>query len=328
MVVVKVGGVVAGMAAVAGLLGWLLIGLFSAPTLVEAPVAVVGGGARVAAIAERLDARPTLDVTRASSGAAARTLIAERVVDGAYAPLAKSGRVIVASAASVPLARELRTTFRAVDARRGVRTIASDAKPLPADDAAGLTGYLVTLAGVVVAVLGGWLLELLAPSIRRGWKSVLGRIGVLALLSAVTGAVLAGVAALSGIFDEPPFGFFEGVFYEVAGAVALLAFGVATITAFLTSLIGRILGLVAGLAVFVVLGAIATSGGLSAPELLPELWQQAGSALPSRSAIELVRNWAYFDGEAISTPLIVLGGYAAGGLVLMLALSPFRRLPK
>lgn len=62
--IVKVGGVVAAMAAVAGLLAWLLIGLFAAPKLVEAPVAVVGSGPKVSAIAQRLDARETLDVTR------------------------------------------------------------------------------------------------------------------------------------------------------------------------------------------------------------------------------------------------------------------------
>jgi len=40
------------------------VGLFAAPKLVEAPVAVVGSGPKVSAIAQRLDARETLDVTR------------------------------------------------------------------------------------------------------------------------------------------------------------------------------------------------------------------------------------------------------------------------
>lgn len=315
--VVKVGGVVAGSVAVAGLLGWLLIGLFSEPRLVQSPVAVVGSGAKVKAIAKRLDARPTLAVTRVRSGAAARALIGEREVYGAYAPLVKQGRVITASAASVPVARKLRATFRAVDARRGARTVVSDSRPLPADDAAGIAGYLAILAALVAAVLGGWLLELLAPSIRRGVLAALARSGVLALLSLAIGAALAGIATQLGAF--------EGQFLEVAGAFALTAFGAATVTAFLTSLIGRILGLIAGLAVFVVLGAVATSGGSSAPELLPELWRQVGSVLSPRSSVELVRNVAYFDGDAITTPLLILGGYAAGGLALMLALSPFRR---
>lgn len=315
---VKVGGVVAGMAAVAGLLAWLLIALFAAPKLVEAPIAVVGSGERVTAIAQRLDARDTLDVTRVPSGAAARRLIEQREVYGAYAPLSGSGRVITANAASVPMARELRATFRAVDAQRGAKTIVSEAKPLPADDAAGLAGFLVVLVALVVAVLGAWLLELLEPSIRRGFKSVLIRIGALALLSLAVGAVLAGVATQLGAF--------EGDFLEVGGALALTALGAAAVTVFLTSLIGRILGLVAGLAVFVVVGAVATSGGFSAPELLPELWRQFGSVLSPRSSIELVRNIAYFDGDETMTPLLILGAYAVGGLVLMLALSPFRRL--
>lgn len=319
-VVVRVGGVVVGMAAVAGLLAWLLIGLFAAPKLVEAPVAVVGSGPQVSAIAQRLDARSTLDVTRVRSGAAARALIEEREIYGAYAPLSGSGRVVTANAASVPMARELRATFREVDNERGVKTLVSEAKPLPSEDADGLTGYLLALVALVVAVLGGWLLELLAPSVRRGWKSVLGRIGVLALLSLVVGAVLAGVATLIGALDEHVL--------AVGGVLALTAFGAAAVTTFLTSLIGRVLGLVVGLAVFVVLGAVATSGGSSAPQLLPERWQQIGSVLSPRSSVELVRNIVYFDGEAIRTPQIVLGAYALGGLVLMLVLSPFRRLGK
>lgn len=314
--VVRVGGVVVGMAAVAGLLAWLLIGLFAAPKLVEVPVAVVGSGDRVSATAQTLDARPTLDVTRVKSGAAARKLIAEREVYGAYAPLTGRGRVITANAASVPMARELRATFRQVDATRGAKTIVSEAKPLPADDAAGLAGLLVTLCALTVAVLGAWLLELLAP-VRRGPVAALVRIGVLALLSLAVGAVLAGVATQLGAF--------EGQFLEIGGALALTALGAATVTAFLTRLIGRILGLVAGLAVFVVLGAVATSGGFSAPELLPEIWEQFGSVLSPRSSIELIRNVAYFDGEAITTPLLILGGYAVGGLVLLLAASPLRR---
>ena len=105
-----------------------------------------------------------------------------------------------------------------------------------------------------------------------------------------------------------------------------MTLGAATVSAFATSQLGAVAGAVVGLLVFPVLGVLVTSGGLSAPELLPELWTTIGSGLPGQSAVELIRNLVYFDGEAITTPLIVLGAYALGGVVLMLALSPFRRL--
>ena len=318
MLGVKVGGIVVVVAAAAALLGWLLISLSHAPQPREVPVAVVGKGAAVSRLAKSLDANPAFAVRRADDGAAARRLIAERKVYGAYAPLAKSGRVIVASAAGVAVARLLRASFTKLDAQRGVRTVIADAKALPEHDAAGITGYVLALVGAMIAVLGAWWLEFWAPSIRRSPIAALLRLAVLVVLSLGVGAILAAIATQLGIY--------EGDFLEVAGAVALAALGTAAVTTFLTSLAGVALGVIAGLSVFLVVGVLATSGGGSAPEFLPDLWRQIGSWLPARSTIELVQNLVYFDHEAITTPLLVLGGYVVGGIALMLALSPFRRV--
>jgi hypothetical protein len=314
---VKLGGIVAVMAAVAALLGWLLLGLFHAPAPHDVPVAVIGSGAPIEQLAKSLDATPTFKVTVVPDGAAARKLIADRKVYGAYAPKAKVGRVLTASAAGVPVVGLLQAAFTAIDAKRKVTTVVVDAKPLPAADGAGVTGYFATLVAVVIAVLAGWWLEAVAPSIRRGPLSVLARLGVLALISLITGAIIAALATQLGVY--------HGYYFEVAGAFALTTFGMALATAVLTSLGGAIFGLVAGLSIFILFGVLATSGGGSAPEFLTDTWRQIGSALPARSSIDLVRNVVYFDHEAITTPLLVLGGYVVGGMVLMLGLSPFRR---
>ncbi|HEY1538311.1 MAG TPA: hypothetical protein VGF63_02855 [Solirubrobacteraceae bacterium] len=314
---VKVGGIAAATAAVAALLGWLLLGVLHAPVAHDVPIAVIGSGAPVKHLAKALDDSPRFQVTVVADGAAARKLIADRKVYGAYAPKAKVGRVLTASAAGVPVVRLLRAAFAAIDAKRKVRTVVVDAKPLPAADGAGVAAYLATLVAVVIAVLAGWSLEVVAPSIRRGPLSVLGRIGVLAFISLATGAIIAALATQLGIY--------HGYYFEVAGALALTTFGMALVTAVLTSLGGAIFGLVAGLSIFILIGAVATSGGGSAPEYLTDTWRQIGSGLPARSSIDLVRNVVYFDHEAITTPLLVLGGYVVGGMVLMLGLSPFRR---
>jgi len=314
----KVGGVVVLVAAAAALLGWLLISLGHAPEAHEIPVAVVGKGAAVTQVAKALDSSPSFAVTRAADGGAARKLIADRKVYGAYAPLRKSGRVITASAASVAIARVMRATFTKLDTKRGVRTVVTEARALPAADSSGITAYIVTLVAAMIAVLGAWWLEFWAPSIRRGPGAALLRIGVLVLLSLGIGAILAGIATQLHIF--------EGDFLVVAGALALATLGTALVTAFLTSAAGTALGVVAGLAVFLVVGVLATSGGGSGPEFLPDLWRQIGSGLPARSSIELVQNLVYFDHEAITTPLFVLGAYVIGGVALMMALSPFRRV--
>ena len=314
---VKVGGVFAVLTGAALLLGWLVLGLFHSPKPRDVPVAVVGSGAQVEGLAKALDADPTFKVTLVANGAAARKLIDERKVYGAYAPRAKAGRVITASAASLPVAGLLQVAFTGVDAKRKVTTVVADAKPLPAGDSAGVSGYFLTLAAIVVAVLAGWWLEVAAPSVRRGIAATGARIGALALLSIIVGVALALVASAVGSFD--------GHFLEVAGIAALTVFGVATVTAFVTSALGGVLGLIVGMSLFVLFGVLAASGGGSAPEFLPDVWKAFGAGLPPRSTIDLLRNVNYFDGEAIGTPLAVLGAYAGAGLVLMLGLSPFRR---
>ncbi len=315
---VRVGGVVVVLAIVSVLLTWLLLDVFNAPEPHGVPVALVGEGPPVAGIVGKLERDGVFDVKRAKSGAAARKLIAEREVYGAYAPRAGSGRLLVAGAASPAAADLLRTSARAIDAARGVRTVPTDIRPLPAEDRSGLSVYWLAFLAALGGVLAGWLLELLVPSVRRGPKLALVRVVVLLVFSLVAGALMALVATQLDIYPD--------AFLEVGGALALAVFGAATVSAFVTSQLGAVIGAIVGLLVFPVLGVLVTSGGLSAPELLPELWTTIGSVLPGQSIIELVRNLVYFDGEAITTPLIVLGAYALVGVVLMVALSPFRRL--
>ena len=316
---VRIGGIVVVLAVVQVLLAWLLLDVFHANQPHEVPVALIGSGPPVAGMVAALEQDGTFEVTRAKSGQAARKLIGEREVYGAYAPLAGAGRVLVAGAASPDVADLLRTTARGIDAKRDVKTIPSDIRPLPAADRAGLSGFVLTIVAALIGVLAGWGLEAAAPSVRRGWKKTLLRIGVLALLSLGTGALLALVATQLDLY--------EGHFPEVGGALALATFGAATVSAFLTSLTGVIVGGVLGLGVFVAVSAVATSGGASAPELLPELWTTIGSGLPGQSSVELIRNLVYFNNEAIEMPLAILGAYALGGALLMVVLSPFRRLP-
>ncbi len=315
---VKVGGVVVVLAIVSVLLTWVLLDVFHAPEPHGVPIALVGEGPPVAGIVGALEKDGVFEVKRAKSGAEARKLIAEREVYGAYAPRAGSGRLLVAGAASPAVADLLRTSARAIDAKRDVKTVPTDIRPLPKEDRAGISGYWLAFVAALGGVLAGWLLELLVPSVRRGPKLALVRVAVLLVFSLGAGALMSLVATQVDIYPDD--------FLKVAGALALATFGAATVSAFATSALGAVAGAIVGLLVFPVLGVLVTSGGLSAPELLPELWTTVGSGLPGQSAVALVRNLVYFDGEAISTPLIVLGAYALGGVVLMMALSPFRRL--
>lgn len=298
------------------LLALILVGLFHAPRPHELPIAVVGSGPLADGVAGQLDASPAFAVTPVASGAAARALIAEREVYGAYAPLRNSGRAIVASAASPLVASVLQQTFAEIDAARGVRSAVSDARPLPPDNSAALSEYMLALIVALGAVVGAWLIELRAPSIRKGIGAVLVRLGVLLGFALAAGVALAAIASSYGVFDEH--------LLATAGILALAAFAVATVTTLLTGALGGVVGLVVPIVGFVLVGVLSTSGGTSAPEFLPDVWRAIGSVLPGRATIESLRGVAYFDANAITVPLIVLGAYAAGGSVLMLGAGAVR----
>ena len=314
---VKVGGIVVVLAIVQALLAWVLLDTFHAQEPHDVPVALVGEGPPVAGIGQVLD-RDGFEVTRVKSGGAGRKLLAERKVYGVYAPRAASGRLLVAGAASPAVADLLRSRARAIDSNRGVKTDPTDIRPLPLADRAGVSAYWLAFVAAHAGVLAGWLLELVAPSVRRGWKATLLRVGLLLVVAVGSGALMAFIATQVDVYPDD--------FLVVAGALALTLLGAATVSTFLTSALGGVAGGAVALLVFPVVGVLVTSGGMTAPELLPELWTTIGIGLPGQSSVELIRNLVYFDSEAIAMPLIVLGAYAVGGIVLMLALSPFRRL--
>ncbi len=305
--------IVVGLVVVQVLLGALLLGLFHSPKPHELPVAIVGQGPLAEGLTKQLDAAPELAVQRVDTGKDARALIDRREIYGAYAPRAKSSTVLVASAASPAVAGALPQVFAPIDQQRKTQPKVVDAKPLPADDSGGASGYFLALIAIIGAVLVGWVIELLVPAIRRGWLPTLTRLATLAVFSVLSGLVMALFAKSLGAFEDH--------LLEVSVALALTVFGVSAVQSAATNVLGGTLGLIFGLAVFIVFGVLATSGGASAPEFLPDAWNAIGGALPPRSTMELIKNQAYFGGEATDTPLLVLAIYCALGSVCMLAFS-------
>lgn len=296
----------------------LLLGLFHSAKPRGLPVAIVGSGPLVTGIAQQLDKSGVFATQIAPNGPAARTLIDKRKVYGAYAPRAKSGLFDVASAASLPVVGVLQQTFMTVDAARKVPTVVKDLKPLPNDDNGGASGYLMVLVAAALAMIASWHLELRLPSIRSGLGAVLRRLVLLAVFALISAAVITFLATQDGVF--------KGDYVEVAGTIALLAFGVATVSSVTTSLLGGPAGFILPLAMFIVIGILAASGATSAPEFLPDFWRVLGQNLPPAAAIGVIRSTVYFGGGAITNPLTVLGVYAGGGAVLMLVIAPFRKL--
>jgi hypothetical protein len=302
------------------LLSMIVLSVYHSPKPHNLPVAVVGSGPVVEGLVKKLDATPQLAVRLVADGPAARTLIEQRKIFGAFAPLRKTAVVLVASAASQPVVGVVEQIFAPVGQQLGITPVVKDVAPLPSADSGGASSYFLTLVALIFASLAGWFMEGKLPSIRQGWKETLVRILVIAIAGILGGLVMAGYADYLGVF--------KGHFLDTTAALALTVFGVTMIASVFTSVLGGPAGLAVGLAVFVVFSVLVASGESSAPQFLPAAWKEIGGLLPARSTIELIKNDAYFGGHETTTPLIVLGCYAGLGALLMLVLSPFRRLSR
>jgi hypothetical protein len=310
---VKSISIVVGLVVSQVLLAVLMLGLFHSPKPHELPVAIVGQGPLVEGLVKQLDATPEIKAQQANSGADARALIDKRKIYGAYAPRAKTSTVLVASAASPVIAGVLPQVFGPIDKQRKTQSSVVDTKPLPPDDSGGASGYFLALIAIIGAVLIGWMLELLVPSIRRGALPTLIRLATLAVFAILSGLALALYAKSLGAFEDNVL--------DVTIALALTIFGVSTVQSGYTSVLGGTFGLAFGLLVFILLGVLATSGGASAPEFLPDFWKTIGGLLPPRATMEVIKDQAYFKGEGIDTPMLVLYIYVAMGAVSMVAFS-------
>jgi hypothetical protein len=75
---------------------------------------------------------------------------------------------------------------------------------------------------------------------------------------------------------------------------------------------------------FVLIGNPASGNG-SAPELLPDFWRAIGQLMPPGAGGTSLRNTAYFDGNAVAGPLVVLSAFVAAGAALILIAETLHR---
>jgi hypothetical protein len=288
------------------LLQAVLVAAFVLPAHKPEPHGVPVGVIGPPAAAEALEAGEpgALDARRFSSEAAAREAIEEREVYGALVVDGSGRRMLVASAASASIAQMLRG---AAD-HAGQVTI-EDVTPLAGGDPRGATLNLMFLPLVVVCIPAVVLLASLGLSAPK----LIGAISLFAGLGGLTVVALVG----KGLDTLP------GSYLALSGIAALTMLAVALPTAGLYRLLGHA-GIALAALLFVLIGNPASGNG-SAPELLPWFWRTIGQFMPSGAGGTGLRNTAYFDGNALFRPLLVLGIYAAIGAALVLAAEAVRR---
>jgi hypothetical protein len=271
------------------------------------PIGIVGTPAVAdAAAAELARAAPgAYEVHAYRSLNSAMTAVLHRSVYGAFQP-ALAPVLLVASAASPPVAVLLQRTFAMVARRSGRAPAVHDLVPLPSSDSSGATSFSVILS-LILAGLAGTSLVYAFTRHRPEAARVL-----------VTAAIAVGAGLVTALVTNILIGAYPGHFFAVWGVATLFVLAIGLPIAAFQVIFG-IAGTAIGWILFLVIGNPA-SGGSSAPELLPGFWRTLSQILPPGAAVTSLRDVVYFNGHGSAHALIVLAVYAVlGAGVAMIA---------
>ncbi|MEU1126707.1 DUF3533 domain-containing protein [Streptomyces sp. NPDC005899] len=261
-----------------------------------------------------LDPRPVADA------AEARRQIENRDIDGALivGPTGAKDTVLVASGGGTVLATSLVKLVTAVEADRQRTVRAVDVAPASPDDFDGLSSFYLVVGWCVGGYLCASILAISAGTKPANPQRAVIRTGAMALYS-IAGGI--GGAVIIG----PILGALPGSVWALAGLGALVVFAVGMVTLALEALTG-IIGI--GLAVLlIVIAGNPSAGGAFPLPMLPDFWRAIGPALPPGAGTWVARSIAYFHGNAVTGPLLVLSAWAVAGTLLTLLLSTRRRKP-
>jgi hypothetical protein len=271
------------------------------------PIGIVGPPAVAdAAGAQLARAAPgAFEVHPYRSLTSARTAVLHRSVYGAFQPVPHPV-LLVASAASPPVAVLLQRTFGAAASRSGRALAVHDLVPLPASDSSGATSYSAILSLIIAGLAGTTLIYTFSR--HRPEK-----VRVLATVALGVGAGL-----ITALITNVIVGAFSDHFFQVWGVATLFVLAISLPIAAFQVIFG-IPGTAIGAFLFLVIGNPA-SGGSSAPELLPGFWRTLSQILPPGAAVTSMRDVVYFHGHGSFHALVVLAIYAVlGGVAAMIA---------
>ncbi|MGI5467924.1 DUF3533 domain-containing protein [Streptomyces sp. CA-132043] len=255
-----------------------------------------------------LDARPA-----GSRGEAVRQL-KDREIDGAlvYDPRGKQDELLVAGGSGSALSDAVQKVLAKAEQAEGRTVRTTDVAPADPQDARGLSSFYLVVGWCV----GGYLCAAIL-AISYGARPTNGRRAVIRLGTLLLYSVLAGLAG--ALVIGPVLGALPGSVVALWGLGALIVFAVGAATLAFQGIAG-IVGI--GLTILVVvIGGNPSAGGAYPYPLLPPFWHAIGPALPPGAGTWAARSVAYFDGQALTGPLLVLAAWAvvAAALTLLFA---------
>ena len=270
----------------------------------DIPVGLVGPAPAAQQISSAFgtNAPGAFQFTTYGSEAEATAALDSRTVDGVLV-LGGQPRLIVAGAAGDAATGVMTAAFTNVFKPQGVTLAVEVVHPFAAGDAHGLILFFVVVAVIVASLVTQALLIGIAPD--AGFGTL--------LTVAVAFAVLAGLTAMGTAAWIA--GDYGSGFWTATGFVMLAALAVGTAVAGCARLLGPPgLGLAA---LVVVLLDLVSSGGPVGSQLLPDFYRALAPWMPAGQLYSALRGALYFDGAGLASPLLVLTGWLAGGLILM-----------
>ncbi|MFD5701564.1 DUF3533 domain-containing protein [Streptomyces lasiicapitis] len=248
----------------------------------------------------------------------ARRQIMDRKIDGALIvdPRGTNDTLLVASGGGKALANalEMITTQAEGAQKRTVRTV--DVAAASSQDFNGLSSFYLVVGWCVGGYLCASIMSISAGSKPANPQRAAIRLGSMALLSLAGG--LGGAVIIGPILGALP-----GSIMALWGLGALVTFAVGAFTLALESLTG-VVGIGLAVLVIVVAGNPSAGGAFPLP-MLPPFWEAIGPALPPGAGTWVARSIAYFKGNAVTGPLLVLSAWAVAGTAVTLLVAKLRR---
>lgn len=270
----------------------------------DVPVGIVGTTVEAQRVIAHLDAvEPGGFAFRVYSDAdGARSAIRSRVVYGAVIATDADLEVMEASAAGPAVATLLTSAAAGTPGVTRVSTV--DVVPISTKDTKGLvlsSAVLpLTICSIVIAATIG-----VAIRVRPAWRQ-------LVAVTAISAIAAAGAYAIGQ-------GWLGAFPYDGAGdwlALTLTILAMSSATAGLVAVVG-VAGLAVAAALFVFVGNPFAAAS-SAPQLLPDAADHIGQWLPPGAGLNLIRSWAYFDGNGSAAHVAVLVVWSIGGFLAIL----------
>ncbi|ANZ19573.1 hypothetical protein SNOUR_31660 [Streptomyces noursei ATCC 11455] len=295
-------------------------GAFHHPKPDRVPLGVVAPAQVRAELVRTLDRLPgaPLDPRPVASEQAARRRIEDRTLDAALLvdPRGTTDRLLVASGGGASLSQAVEAVVTAAEKQRQRTVRTEDVVPADAGDGRSLSSFYLVVGWCVGGYLCAAILAISAGARPANRQRAVIRLAALALY-----AIAAGLAG--ALVVGPVLGALPGSLFGLWGLGALTVFAVGATTLAFQGLLG-IIGIGLAILVIVVFGNPSAGGAYPYP-LLPPFWRAIGPALPPGAGTWAARSIAYFRGQALTGPLLVLSAWAVGGALVTVVLATLHR---